>query len=168
MAIDENQLQFLLDRAAISDVLIRYATGVDTRDWPLLRSCFTNEIETDFATAVSAPPRIKADDWVELVRRTLSGIQATQHLITNHVITLDVDEATCVAYVQARHHLPNDRGGSAQVMYGYYTNRLVRTLDGWKIRTRKLTVIWNEGNMHIFELARRRLDDAQGRTREKK
>jgi len=46
MAIDENQLQFLLDRAAISDVLIRYATGVDTRDWPLLRSCFTDEIET--------------------------------------------------------------------------------------------------------------------------
>jgi 3-phenylpropionate/cinnamic acid dioxygenase small subunit len=168
MAIDENKLQFLLDRAAISDVLIRYATGVDTRDWPLLRSCFTDEIETDFATAVSAPPRIKADDWVELVRRTLSGIQATQHLITNHVITLDVDEATCVAYVQARHHLPNDTGSSDQVTYGYYTNRLVRTPDGWKIRTRKLTVIWNEGNMHIFELARRRLDDAQGRTREKK
>ena len=37
MAIDENKLQFLLDRAAISDVQLRYATGVDTRDWPLLR-----------------------------------------------------------------------------------------------------------------------------------
>jgi hypothetical protein len=59
-------------------------------------------------------------------------------------------------------------GCSDQVSYGYYTNRLVRTPDGWKIRTRKLTVTWNEGNMHIFELAPRRFDDAEGRTREKK
>ena len=163
MAIDENQLQFLLDRAAISDVQLRYATSVDTRDWPLLRTCFTDEIETGFATAPgSAPQRIKADDWVELVRRTISGMQATQHMITNHVIKLDGDEATCVAYVQARHHLPNETGGSAQVMYGYYTNRFVRTPDGWKIRARRLTVTWNEGNMHIFELARHRFDGGRG------
>jgi hypothetical protein len=48
------------------------------RDWPLLRSCFTDEIETDFAPAGRAPQSIKADDWVELVRRTLSGMHATQ------------------------------------------------------------------------------------------
>jgi hypothetical protein len=167
MAIDQSQLQLLLDRAAISDVLLRYATGVDTRDWPLLRSCFTDEIETGFATVPgSVSQRIKADDWVELVRRTLSRMQATQHMITNHVITLDADEATCVAYVQARHHLPNDTGGNDQVMYGYYTNRFLRCADGWKIRTRKLTVTWNEGNMNIFELAARRLDEAEGHTRE--
>jgi 3-phenylpropionate/cinnamic acid dioxygenase small subunit len=169
MAIDEDQLQFLLDRAAISDVQLRYATGVDTRDWRLFRSCFTDEIETDFSSAAGSPPqRVKADDWVELVRRTINGMRATQHTITNQVITLNGDEATCVAYVQARHHLPNETGGSDQVMYGYYTNRLVRTAGGWKIRARKLTVTWNEGNMHIFELARRRLDEAEGRPREKK
>jgi hypothetical protein len=53
-------------------------------------------------------------------------------------------------------------------MYGYYTNRFVRTPDGWKIRACKLTVTFNEGNMHILELARRRLDEAEGRTREKR
>jgi hypothetical protein len=37
------------------------------------------------------------------------------------VITLEGDEDTCVAYIQARHHLPNDMSGSNQVMYGYYT-----------------------------------------------
>ena len=48
-------------------------------------------------------------------------------------------------------------------MYGYYTNRFVRTAEGWKICARKLTVLWNEGNMDIFEVARRRLDEAEGR-----
>jgi SnoaL-like domain len=145
-------------------------TGVDTRDWPLFRSCFTDEIENDSSSSAggSHPQLVNADDWVELVRRTINGMAATQHMITNHVITLEGDQATCVAYVQARHHLPNEKGDSEQVMYGYYTNRLVRTAEGWKIRARKLTVRWNEGNMHIFELARRRLDEAEGLTQEKK
>src|SRR5262245_27590296 len=111
MATDEDTVQYLLDRAAISDVQLRYATGVDTRDWPLFRSCFTDEIEIESSSTVgSPPPRIKADDWVERVRRTINGLQATQHMITNHAITLNGDEATCVAYVQARHHLPNETG----------------------------------------------------------
>ena len=164
MATDEGTVQCLLDRAAISEVQLRYATGVDTRDWPLFRSGFTDEIETESSSAVGSPPQcIKADDWVERVRRTINGMEATQHMITNEVITLNGDEATCVAYVQARHHLPNETGGSDQVMYGYYTNRFVRTAAGWKIRARKLTVLWNEGNMEIFEVARRRLDEAEGR-----
>jgi len=164
MATGEDTWQLLLDRAAISDVQLRYATGVDTRDWLLFRSCFTDEIETESSSAVGGPPpRIKADDWVERVRRTIDGMQATQHMITNQVITLNGDEATGVAYVQARHHLPNETGGSDQVMYGYYTNRFVRTSEGWKIRARQLTVLWNEGNMEIFALARRRLDEAEGR-----
>ncbi len=162
--IDETKLQYLLDRAAISDVQLRYATGVDTRDWALYRSCFTDEVEIDFTSAFGGDPRrVKADRWVEAVRRTISGLKATQHMITNHVITIDGDEATCVAYVQARHHLPNDAGGSDQTMFGYYTNRFVRKPDGWKIRACKLTVTWNAGNRHILELARRRLDEAEGR-----
>jgi len=35
-------LQQLLDRATITDVVNRYATGLDRRDWPLLRSIFAD------------------------------------------------------------------------------------------------------------------------------
>jgi 3-phenylpropionate/cinnamic acid dioxygenase small subunit len=163
-SIDEGKLQYLLDRAAISDVQLRYATGIDNRDWTLYRSCFTDEIDIDFTSVFGGAPRgVKADHWVETARRTISGMKATQHMITNHVITIDGDEATCVAYVQARHHLPNDTGASDQTMFGYYTNRFVRTSGGWKIRACKLTVTWNTGNWHVFALARRRLDEAEGR-----
>src|SRR6185312_14609242 len=100
---DETKLQYLLDRAEISDVQLRYATGVDMRDWASYRSCFTDEIDTDFTSAMGGEPRrLKADQWVEYARRTISGLKATQHMITNHVITLEGDEATCVSYVQAR------------------------------------------------------------------
>ena len=164
MTIDESKLRFLLDRAAISDVQLRYALGVDTRDWPLFRSCFTDEIEIDSSSAAPPPQRWKADDWVELVRRTINGMKTTQHIITNQIITIDDDAATCIAYVQARHHLPNDSGENDQNTYGYYTNHLVRMPNGWKIRARKLMIMSNEGNIDLFELARRQLAEAEGRS----
>ena len=107
--MDDAKLQLLLDRAEISDVQLRYATGLDSRDWPLFRSCFTDEIETDFTSVFGGEPRkVGADRWTEAARRSLSGLKATQHMITNHVITVAGDDATCIAYVQARHFLPND------------------------------------------------------------
>jgi hypothetical protein len=37
----DTDLSILLDRAAISDVVNAYATGLDRRDWVLYRSIFT-------------------------------------------------------------------------------------------------------------------------------
>ena len=36
------------DKQQIAEVLIRYATGIDSKDWPVLRSCFTDEIDVDY------------------------------------------------------------------------------------------------------------------------
>ena len=46
-------------------------------------------------------------------------------------------------------------------MYGYYTNRFVRTPAGWKIRACKLTLSWQTGNWGIFALASARLKAAE-------
>ena len=165
--IDEAKLTYLLDRLAISDVQLRYAMGADTRDWVLYRSCFTDEIDTDFTSVFGGQPRRgNADRFVEAARRFLTGLKATQHMITNHVITIEGDEATCVAYVQARHYLPNETGDADQTMFGYYTNRFVRTPDGWKISACKLTVTWNSGNWGIFGLARKRFEEAERSAKE--
>jgi 3-phenylpropionate/cinnamic acid dioxygenase small subunit len=159
--MDDARLQLLLDRAEISDVQLRYATGLDSRDWPLFRSCFADEIETDFSSVFGGEPRkVSADRWTEAARRSVGGLQATQHMITNHVITVTGDSATCIAYVQARHYLPNDKGEDTQTMFGYYTNRFVRTPAGWKIRACKLTLSWQTGNWGIFALASARLKAA--------
>ncbi len=77
------------------------------------------------------------------------------------MITVTGDDATCVAYVQARHYLPNDMGDHTQNMFGYYTNRFVRTATGWKIRACKLTLTWQTGNWGIFALASARLKAAE-------
>ena len=150
--VDEIRLQRLLDRAEISDVQLRYATGTDTRDWEVFRSCFTDEIEVDFSSGFGAPAvRLKADEWVEMTKPVMARLEATQHMITNHVIAFqDDDHATCVAYVQARHHSPNTTGDSDLTVHGYYTNQFERTSQGWRIAACKLTVSWMTGNVGLF------------------
>src|SRR3972149_3056387 len=85
-------LQELLDRQAVSGVVSRYATGIDMRDWTLYRTCFTDEVEIDFTSwSGGEAQRLPADQWVAGVRSGLAGFESTQHISTNHVITLDGD-----------------------------------------------------------------------------
>ena len=151
--VDETRLRHLSDRAEISDVQLRYATGVDTRNWELLRTCFTDDLEADFTSGFGLPVvRLKADEWIENMAPVMGALKATQHMITNHMITFDDDDhATCVAYVRARHHLPNHTGDSDQTVFGYYTNRFERTSTGWRIAKLKLTSVWMTGNFGIFQ-----------------
>lgn len=143
----------LTDRAAIADVQIQYASGTDNRDWALFRRCFTDEVEVDFSEGLGQPAvTVAADDWVRSTAPRMESFEATQHMMTNMAITFeDDDHATCVTYVRARHHLPNFTGSSDQTVYGFYTNRFLRTPDGWRIASLKLTTKWMTGNFGIFQ-----------------
>ncbi|MCP2266328.1 nuclear transport factor 2 family protein [Promicromonospora thailandica] len=145
----------LLDRAEIADVQIRYATGTDSRDWALFRTCFTDVVEVDFSAGFGQPAaRLQADDWVAMTAPRMESFTATQHQITNQVVTFDgEDRATGVAYVRASHHLPTSTGDSDQTVYGSYTNQFERTADGWRICALKLTPLWMTGNFGIFQAA---------------
>lgn len=151
-----------LDKQDIIDSILRYATGIDMRNWALYRQCFTDELEVDFTSWSGGTPRtLSADDWVAGVRSTLAGFEGTQHTLTNFVIDLRGDEATAVVYMSAQHNLPNNQGDNTLLIGGYYTHDLVRTPVDWKIRKARLTVTWTEGNRHIFELARQRVAEGK-------
>jgi len=76
--MDESKLQMLLDKAEISDVQLRYATGLDTRNWALFQTCFTDEFDADFTSVFGGTARrVSAAKWAESARRTLSGLAAT-------------------------------------------------------------------------------------------
>ncbi|MBT3312054.1 MAG: nuclear transport factor 2 family protein [Desulfobacterales bacterium] len=152
--MDISKIEYLFDRMEISDTVNRYATGVDMRDWALYRSCFTEEIEMNFKSwSGKDPQKFPVDEWVDTVRGTLSGFESTQHISSNHVTTIDGDNATCVSYMQAQHYLPNDLCDNTCTLGGYYTNELIKTSKGWKICRCKFTVLWRTGDPRIFELA---------------
>jgi len=148
----------LIDRAEISDVVLCYATAVDTRDWALYQSIFTEPLTVDFSSWSGDPEvTIPVSEWVDLVRKTLSGFDATHHLSSNHVISVSGDSATCVSYMVARHYLVDNGERLMHTIGGYYTNQLIRKADGWKIRHCTLKVTWEMGDRHLFDIAARRI-----------
>ncbi len=139
--MEEIKIQQLLDRMEITDISTRYAAGVDLRDRELYRSCFTDEINADFSSVgLGEAMTVAADAFAEQVMTVISAYKSTQHIITNHSITIKGDEATSIAYLQAMHF--ND--DNDWVVGGYYSNKLVRTPDGWRISDLKLNSMWSK------------------------
>lgn len=157
MADQDAALRWLVDRAEIAETVYLYATGIDTRDFELFRSIFTDEVGLDFGSFSGGPVEVLTlDQWIGRLRRVFPGFDATQHSLSNPRITVDGDRATCIVYMQAEHFLANDDGDGSYAVGGYYTDELVRTPGGWRISKVALTVLWHRGNAHIMTLARRR------------
>jgi len=145
-----------------------YALSIDTRDWDLHRSIFTDEIHMDFSSYSGAPgTSMLADVWVSGLKPLFVGLQATQHVMTNPIVDVDGDTARLRMYMKAEHFLQNEAGSFDFAIGGYYDDRLERTTAGWKIRAVTLNVFWSRGNRHIMELAReigqKKLDTAAPR-----
>ena len=158
----ETKLQLLLDRDHISQVLHTYATAIDTRDWELLASCFTEDLEADFRAFGGREVVTGREAWVEIIKGTIAGLDATQHLTANHVHRIDGDTATLTAYLQAVHRLDSARGDPEYTVGGYYTCDMARGTpdevnDGWRMRRYTLNVTWHRGNRDILRQAQRRL-----------
>lgn len=75
----------------------RYATGTDSRDRALFRSCFAEEVEVDFSDGFGQPAvRVDADNWVKATATRMESSTATQHMISKLVITSDDDDRAAV------------------------------------------------------------------------
>ncbi len=124
------------DRAQIADVLIRYATGIDQKDWTLFRSCWTDRIDVDYhQLGTFTDP----DAFTEVMAQVHGPMGPTYHRMGNVVIDVDGDRATVRSYVHAVLMLRPDDGENWIDAVGHYDDELVRTGDGWRIRRRVST-----------------------------
>ncbi|OBJ54804.1 nuclear transport factor 2 family protein [Mycobacterium sp. 1423905.2] len=124
------------DRQDISDLLVRYATGIDRRDWPLFRTVFTDDCHLDYGV-------IGAWDGIDAVTDFMDKIHAaaghTLHRITNQAITVDGDNATARTYVDVLVMAADNQTGVNGI--GFYDDDMVRTVEGWRIAQRRFTSV---------------------------
>jgi 3-phenylpropionate/cinnamic acid dioxygenase small subunit len=124
----------------IGDVLLRYATGIDRRQWDVFRSCFTDDCLADYGDIGTWHG---ADEITEWMRTVHDPCGPTLHRITNIVVDQGGgDRASSRCYVDAIVFGPEGSGGAHAV--GYYEDELVRTGDGWRISRRRFTPVHME------------------------
>jgi len=123
-------------RQDVADLLVRYASGIDRRDWMLLRSCFTDDCVADYGDI----GRWRGGDQVtEWMRTTHAPLGHSLHRITNSSVTSDGRTVTARSYVDAIVLGPDNLRGAQAA--GYYDDVVVRTDDGWKIARRRYTMV---------------------------
>lgn len=124
------------DRAEISDVINRFATGIDRRDFSLFRRVFTEDCRVEMGDYGSF-------DGVDAIARfeETSHAQAghTLHRMTNCVIDIDGDRASARTYVDA--WIMSQDNASEINAVGFYDDDVVRTDDGWRIKHRVFTQV---------------------------
>src|SRR5664279_1140616 len=97
------------DQLEVSNLLTRYALGLDSRDWELLASCFTDDGVADFGEMGGV--HNGSDALVAFCRGVLSGLDASQHLVGSVSIECHGDEGSSVCYFQAQHVYKGAEGG---------------------------------------------------------
>lgn len=125
-----------LAKQEITDVLVRYATGIDRRDWPLFRTCFTPDVHADYE---GVPPWDGADVIVEYMAEVHAPMGHTLHRLSNLAIEVDGTTARSRTYVDAV--LMSADGASGVNAIGFYDDELVCGSDGWRIARRTFTSV---------------------------
>ena len=126
------------DEAEIAALLYRYARAVDTKDWELYRSVFTDDAYIDYSAAGAvAGGRDEVVDWFAA---NFGAIPWSMHYITNIESEIDGDTAR----VRAMFYNPMQLPGIAEMSAcgGYYHHELVRTSDGWRSRHLREESVW--------------------------
>ena len=133
MDLDARQLA---DRQAIVEVIDRYATSLDAKDYERFKTCFSEDAVVHYSDDLVGPEPTAA--YAESV---LAQFAHTQHLLGNYDITLDGDRASARTYMHASHVTSE---GGIWVVGGTYIDRFERRDGDWKIVERTLEGKWSE------------------------
>ncbi|BDX33303.1 polyketide cyclase [Mycobacterium antarcticum] len=124
------------DRQDISDVLLRYATGIDRRDWGLFRTAFTDDCELDYGEIGTWHG---VDAVTEFMETSHAMAGHTMHRLTNQVVAVAGDSAEARSYVDGL--IMFGDGDSGVNAVGFYDDEIVRTEAGWRIARRRFTPV---------------------------
>jgi len=144
MAAKTMTIEEISDRIQISDLLIRYTTAIDNKDWNLLDTCFTPDAHVDYVSSGGIKgtyPEARA--WLE---KALAIFPMTVHFISNSVVEISGDTAKAKTAVNNPMGFKNPDGSLHIFTVGaYYVDELVRTDDGWRISQRIEEQAYMEG-----------------------
>lgn len=131
-------VQRIGDELEIAALLNKYARAVDTKDWELYRSVFTDDAHIDYSSAGALSG--SREQVVEWLAQGFAAMPMSMHYITN----VESQIAGDTAHVRAMFYNPMRLPGKSELSYcgGYYYHELVRTGDAWRSRSLREDNVW--------------------------
>lgn len=137
MTID---LDTLIARAEITDVLARYVRGADRNDWELVRSCYHPNATDDHGLYSGGLEGLMA--FLEGLAATLSS---TSHQLGPPLIEVDGDTASAETYCLGWYERLGPDGSTRSIAQGVrYLDRFERRGRRWAIANRVVILDWEK------------------------
>lgn len=121
----------IVDRMAITDVVVRYFQLVDAKDWEQMHEVLTEDTTARWTPDVLVEGR---SNVVGAMRHMVGSDEiVTYHHVASMAPVIDGDTAHVEVRARAMHYGVGPRTGSFYESLGIQPTRLVRTPEGWRI-----------------------------------
>jgi SnoaL-like domain len=132
-------MQSAEDERQIIALINRYATALDTADWTLLRSCWSDDVDVDYGTGQTWS---SADTLNAFMQQFHTGL-TTMHMNTNFVVS-DAGDSRAVGRTYFSALLLRSDGSLLLRAVGAYDDCFVKLGSEWKIAKRHVRMISSE------------------------
>ena len=140
-----SEIQRLIDRAAIQDVLTRYFRGIDSADPEEVRGCFTDDVRAayDGRTFIDGIDALM-NAFLAFRNKASGEWIATTHFMGNlSYVRLDDDIAETETYAIAFLVTPGAPADKVAMRSLRYLDRLRKAAGAWRICERVHTLDWS-------------------------
>lgn len=145
-----DDVETLLERTRIIEVITRLFVGTDNRDWEQVKACFSPKVLFDMSSLGAGDPKeLSPDDIVAMWDAGLKALQAIHHQVGNFLVEVDGHKADAFCYGIASHFLPNNTGNNTRTFVGSYDFSLVRDGGGWLISKFRFNLKYIDGNQDL-------------------
>lgn len=134
----EEQVQKLLDRQALEELVNRYCHAVDRKEFAQLEHLYHSDAWHDHGDLFQG----KRDDFIQWLRERMPAL-TTHHFVGNCLFAIDNDRAEGEVYTINYHIIPGEEGPRDYIAGGRYLDRYIREDGRWWIQHRKRVVDWS-------------------------
>lgn len=141
LPVSPEELRRLIDRQQISDVLYRYASSVDYKDFATLRTLFTDDAHGVYMTVADLTGADEIVKWID----GMTADKAWQHhkLTVYHIDFAGPDEADALTY-HTSHQTDVGDDSAVTLIVARYRDKLRRVGGTWKITEKVMEPGWME------------------------
>lgn len=126
------EIQALLDKQAITEVIFRYCRGLDRMDKELSLTCWHPGGTDDHAPLYKG----SAEGFLDWLWPVHAAMEATRHFVSNITIELSGDKAAVESYWHLCLRIPRDGKTFDLVGHGRYLDNFEKIDGVWAIRHR--------------------------------
>jgi hypothetical protein len=129
-----SKIDFLIERQNIEDTVNRLFIGTDNKNWPEVRSLFTDQVHFDMSSLTGAAPSTMTPlEITGMWDKGLAPVAQVHHQSGNFLIKINEQTADVFCYGTATHYKNPAFKTKVTSFVGSYNVHLAKSGLGWKI-----------------------------------